>query len=60
MIGSKQPSGRVAELHEIGSLAVFLCSEAADYISGQTIVIDGGTRTGGLLPAGIAPDASDG
>lgn len=60
LIGSKQPLGRAAELHEIGPLAVFLCSEAADYISGQTIVIDGGTRTGGLLPAGIAPEPSDG
>jgi len=36
------PLGRLAEAQEIARLALFLASEAADYISGQTIVIDGG------------------
>jgi NAD(P)-dependent dehydrogenase (short-subunit alcohol dehydrogenase family) len=59
LIGSKQPGGRVAALHEIGPLAVFLCSAASDYISGETIAIDGGTLSGGLLPAGVAPGPSN-
>jgi gluconate 5-dehydrogenase len=29
--------------HEIAGAAVFLCSEAASFITGQTIVVDGGT-----------------
>ena len=34
--------GRAAEPHEIGRVAVFLASQAADYITGQTIMADGG------------------
>lgn len=42
------PLGRLGTPEEVGSLAVYLCSERAGYISGQTIVIDGG-KTGGLF-----------
>ena len=50
-----QTSGRVGRLEEIGPLAVFLASEAADYMSGETVLIDGGTIAAGVTPAGIAP-----
>jgi NAD(P)-dependent dehydrogenase (short-subunit alcohol dehydrogenase family) len=36
------PLGRSGRLREVGLLAVFLASEAASYITGQTISIDGG------------------
>ncbi len=36
------PLGRFGELEEIGSLAVFLSSDACPYITGDCILIDGG------------------
>ncbi len=39
---SKIPVGRWGKVEEIGPLAVFLCSDAAGFITGTDIVIDGG------------------
>ncbi len=36
------PAGRMGEPEEVGALAAFLCSEAAAYITGTSVVIDGG------------------
>lgn len=36
------PVGRWGQVHEIGALACFLCSEAAGFITGTDILIDGG------------------
>jgi len=36
------PLGRVAEPSDIGSVAVFLASDASRYITGSTILVDGG------------------
>lgn len=36
------PMGRYGTVDEYGRLAAFLCSEANTYISGQTILLDGG------------------
>jgi len=36
------PLGRVGQPEDAGGLAVFLCSEASAYITGQTIFLDGG------------------
>ncbi len=41
------PLGRFGELKEVGYLAVFLASEAAAYITGQTWSIDGGVSISG-------------
>jgi 3-oxoacyl-[acyl-carrier protein] reductase len=41
------PMGRMGDPDDVASLAVFLASERAGYITGQTIPVDGG-RTGGL------------
>jgi 3-oxoacyl-[acyl-carrier protein] reductase len=40
------PLGRYAKAEEIGALAAFLCSGGAGYITGQTIVVDGGMSLG--------------
>jgi 3-oxoacyl-[acyl-carrier protein] reductase len=44
--GAEVPIGRVAKPEEFAPLAVFLCSEPARYISGQTIAVDGGLISG--------------
>ena len=38
----RQPSGAFATVDQIGGTAVFLCSPAADQITGTTISVDGG------------------
>ncbi len=40
------PLERIGEPEDIGGLAVFLASPASDYITGQTVVIDGGFTLG--------------
>jgi 2-deoxy-D-gluconate 3-dehydrogenase len=42
-IRQRNPLGRFGELREVGLLAVYLASEAANYMTGQVIVIDGGS-----------------
>jgi NAD(P)-dependent dehydrogenase (short-subunit alcohol dehydrogenase family) len=36
------PMGRFGTAREMGSAAVFLASDAASYVTGQSIVVDGG------------------
>ncbi|MFM7011851.1 MAG: SDR family oxidoreductase, partial [Betaproteobacteria bacterium] len=38
------PYGRMGKPEEVASLAVFLASDAAKYISGDVISVDAGTR----------------
>lgn len=38
----RQPSGKFATVEQMGGTAVFLCSSAADQITGTTISVDGG------------------
>lgn len=53
--GDAQAAGRTGIDYEIGPLAVFLASEAADYLSGASYLIDGGSTSAGVLPAGLVP-----
>jgi gluconate 5-dehydrogenase len=39
---------RWGQPHEIAGAAVFLCSDAASFVTGHTIVVDGGTTVTGL------------
>ncbi|MCC3507638.1 MAG: SDR family oxidoreductase [Microcoleus sp. PH2017_17_BER_D_A] len=41
-LASIVPMGRMGKPEEIASTVVFLCSDAASYITGQSLVIDGG------------------
>jgi 2-deoxy-D-gluconate 3-dehydrogenase len=40
---SRVPQGRLAEPEDVVGAVLFLCSDAARYITGQTIYVDGGT-----------------
>jgi 3-oxoacyl-[acyl-carrier protein] reductase len=42
------PLGRLGRPDELASVAVFLCSERASYITGSTILVDGGAYRGTL------------
>jgi NAD(P)-dependent dehydrogenase (short-subunit alcohol dehydrogenase family) len=41
------PLGRVGDPKDVADLAVFLCSDEADYITGELIFVDGGLALGG-------------
>jgi NAD(P)-dependent dehydrogenase (short-subunit alcohol dehydrogenase family) len=41
-LSATQPIGRMASPHEIASLATFLCSDEATFITGSNHLIDGG------------------
>jgi len=49
------PVGRVGQPPEIGGLAVYLASEASDYVTGEVFPIDGGALFSGYAPMSYAP-----
>ena len=52
---SQNPMGRVGEMEELGNLATFLMSDGCDYLTGQTIALDGGEYlTGGTFFRALA------
>jgi NAD(P)-dependent dehydrogenase (short-subunit alcohol dehydrogenase family) len=42
MLESVIPMGRIGQPAEIASAVVWLCSDSASYVTGQTFAIDGG------------------
>ena len=41
------PIGRFAEPKEVAELVLWLCSSAASFVTGESILIDGGLAIGG-------------
>jgi NAD(P)-dependent dehydrogenase (short-subunit alcohol dehydrogenase family) len=50
---------RLGEAWELGPLAVWLCSEASSYVTGESFAIDGGGLTGGVAPTGYRVEAAN-
>jgi NAD(P)-dependent dehydrogenase (short-subunit alcohol dehydrogenase family) len=48
-IAKRLPLGRLGVPEDIASGAVFLASDAASWITGHTLVIDGGALVGGRV-----------
>ncbi|XP_010557238.1 PREDICTED: tropinone reductase homolog At1g07440-like isoform X1 [Tarenaya hassleriana] len=48
IVTSRKPLGRFGEPKEVSSLVAFLCMNAASYITGQTICVDGGLTVNGF------------
>ena len=48
------PMGRFGEPSDIGPLAVYLASEASDYVTGECFILDG-IGSAGYAPTGYAP-----
>lgn len=58
--GAANPSGRVGKMYELANLAAFLMADGCEYLTGQTIAIDGGMHlaSGGNF-AGLAKLTDD-
>lgn len=56
--GAKLPWGRLGRPDEIGSAAAFLCSDAADYITGVVLPVDGGFRYRDCQPNALPREAN--
>jgi NAD(P)-dependent dehydrogenase (short-subunit alcohol dehydrogenase family) len=44
----RTPMGRFGETEELVGAAIYLCSDAASFVTGQTLVVDGGFLASGV------------
>lgn len=52
------PVGHTGKVDDIGYVAVYLCSDASDYVTGGIFISDGGGLAGGFTTTGYAPVVS--
>jgi len=49
------PNGKVATVADVAATALFLLSDAAAHVTGQSLVVDGGWTAMGAVPGGVRP-----
>jgi 3-oxoacyl-[acyl-carrier protein] reductase len=49
------PNGKVATVADVAAAALFLLSDAAAHVTGQSLVVDGGWVAMGAVPGGVRP-----
>ena len=49
------PTGNFGKPEDMGPIAVYLASDASNYMNGEMITLDGGGLAGGFAPTGHAP-----
>lgn len=54
-IAARTPAGRIAEPEDIARAVLLLVSDRAEFVTGQTLVVDGGYAVAGVVPC---PDAA--